>query len=132
MKASYVLLCEYANRFNDGKMALVGIIETLTLAQDPHGPFQLFPLHFAARVVAEAGDPDQFPLRVRIVDEDMEEVGALAVSGTVNKSYPGVPRSVNLNLKLTELMLPGLGHYQFQLLVGDFLLGATPLYVRLG
>lgn len=131
MRLGYGVLCEHALLDRGLKATVVSIVETLTMPRDPTGPFLMMPLFVAARIIADVTDPLEVPVVIRLVDEDMHEIMAWPMGlASLKLAYPGQPRSCNIQIRLVDAMLPGAGHFTFQLCAADVVLGSMPLYVR--
>lgn len=126
MELTMLLVADYANVDQDGKVNVMGIFNQINAKTFPT-------IHPEMRVVftllaspAEAGEKR---VTLRLIAEDGEPIFDWERTTNVPAQPGGKPTVVNQILRVTGIVFPRAGEYAFHVLVNGEERGSTPIYL---
>jgi hypothetical protein len=104
--------CDAANVSREGKLNLLGIFNSIHAAEfpctHPH-------LALVLRVEARIGEEGTYPLEIRLVDEDGQQLFHINGQLTLQGAEPGRPMTAQTIMDINNLQLPRPGTYAFEI-----------------
>jgi hypothetical protein len=103
--------CDAANVSREGKLNLLGIFNSIHAAEfpctHPH-------LALVLRVEARLGEEGTYPLEIRLVDEDGQQLFHIDGQLSLQGAEPGRPMTAQTIMDINNLQLPRPGTYAFE------------------
>lgn len=111
MEITLAVCCDAANVSREGKLNLLGIFNSIHAAEfpctHPH-------LALVLRVEARLGEEGTYPLEIRLVDEDGQQLFHINGQLSLQGAEPGRPMTAQTIMDINNLQLPRPGTYAFE------------------
>ncbi|HJR54877.1 MAG TPA: hypothetical protein VJ982_14350 [Gemmatimonadota bacterium] len=111
MDITLAVCCDAANVSREGKLNLLGIFNSIHAAEfpctHPH-------LALVLRVEARLGEEGTYPLEIRLVDEDGQQLFHINGQLSLQGAEPGRPMTAQTIMDINNLQLPRPGTYAFE------------------
>lgn len=115
MEITLAVCCDAANVSREGKLNLLGIFNSIHAAEfpctHPH-------LALVLRVEARLGEEGTYPLEIRLVDEDGQQLFHINGQLSLQGAEPGRPMTAQTIMDINNLQLPRPGTYAFEVILG--------------
>ncbi|HET6362005.1 MAG TPA: hypothetical protein VFH11_08105 [Gemmatimonadota bacterium] len=114
MEITLAVCCDAANVSREGKLNLLGIFNSIHAAEfpctHPH-------LALVLRVEARLGEEGTYPLEIRLVDEDGQQLFHINGQLSLQGAEPGRPMTAQTIMDINNLQLPRPGTFAFEVLL---------------
>ena len=111
MEVTLAVCCDAANVSREGKLNLLGIFNSIHAAEfpctHPH-------LALVMRVEARLGEEGVYPLQIKLVDEDGQQMFDIGGQLSLQGAEPGRPMTAQTIMDINNLQLPRPGTYAFE------------------
>jgi hypothetical protein len=111
MEITLAVCCDAANVSREGKLNLLGIFNSIHAAEfpctHPH-------LALVLRVEARLGEEGTYPLEIRLVDEDGQQLFHINGQLSLQGAEPGRPMTAQTIMDINNLQLPRPGTFAFE------------------
>jgi hypothetical protein len=111
MDVTLAVCCDAANVSREGKLNLLGIFNSIHAAEfpctHPH-------LALVLRVEARIGEEGTYPLQIKLVDEDGQQMFDIGGQLSLQGAEPGRPMTAQTIMDINNLQLPRPGTYAFE------------------
>lgn len=111
MDITLAVCCDAANVSREGKLNLLGIFNSIHAAEfpctHPH-------LALVLRVEARLGEEGTYPLEIRLVDEDGQQLFHINGQLSLQGAEPGRPMTAQTIMDINNLQLPRPGTFAFE------------------
>ena len=111
MDVTLAVSCDAANVSREGKLNLLGIFNSIHAAEfpctHPH-------LALVLRVEARLGEEGVYPLQIKLVDEDGQQLFDIGGQLSLQGAEPGRPMTAQTIMDINNLQLPRPGTYAFE------------------
>ena len=111
MDITLAVCCDAANVSREGKLNLLGIFNSIHAAEfpctHPH-------LALVLRVEARLGEEGTYPLEIRLVDEDGQQLFHINGQLSLQGAEPGRPMTAQTIMDINNLQLPRSGTFAFE------------------
>jgi hypothetical protein len=111
MDVTLAVSCDAANVSREGKLNLLGIFNSIHAAEfpctHPH-------LALVLRVEARLGEEGVYPLQIKLVDEDGQQMFDIGGQLSLQGAEPGRPMTAQTIMDINNLQLPRPGTYAFE------------------
>ena len=115
MEITLAVCCDAANVSREGKLNLLGIFNSIHAAEfpctHPH-------LALVLRVEARLGEEGTYPLEIRLVDEDGQQLFHINGQLSLQGAEPGRPMTAQTIMDINNLQLPRPGTYAVEVILG--------------
>lgn len=112
MDVTLAVCCDAANVSREGKLNLLGIFNSIHAAEfpctHPH-------LALVLRVEARLGEEGTYPLEIKLVDEDGQQLFDIGGQLSLQGAEPGRPMTAQTIMDINNLQLPRPGTYAFEI-----------------
>ena len=112
MDVTLAVCCDAANVSREGKLNLLGIFNSIHAAEfpctHPH-------LALVLRVEARLGEEGAYPLEIKLVDEDGQQLFDIGGQLSLQGAEPGRPMTAQTIMDINNLQLPRPGTYAFEI-----------------
>ena len=129
MECSLLLVADYANIEQHGKLNVMGIFQSINAQSFPVRHPSMF---VVIRLLPELGDSegDTRTLTLKLLDQDGKELAGFSQEFEIPPSTGGQRSEINTLLELRDLVFPNPGTYDFVVLVDKDPKNSTPIYVN--
>lgn len=111
MDVTLAVSCDAANVSREGKLNILGIFNSIHAAEfpctHPH-------LALVLRVEARLGEEGVYPLQIKLVDEDGQQMFDIGGQLSLQGAEPGRPMTAQTIMDINNLQLPRPGTYAFE------------------
>ncbi|HUF90652.1 MAG TPA: hypothetical protein VMR66_11810 [Gemmatimonadota bacterium] len=112
MDVTLAVCCDAANVSREGKLNLLGIFNSIHAAEfpctHPH-------LALVLRVEARLGEEGSYPLEIKLVDEDGQQLFDISGQLSLQGAEPGRPMTAQTIMDINNLQLPRPGTFAFEI-----------------
>jgi len=119
MELSFLLIADYANVTENGKLNIMGTFGNIFTQGFPVVHSEMY---VVAQLAAPAGEFGRhFRLEIKLVDEDGQEIACFGIDQVVPSPPPGLGRRVEMNqiLRMNNIVFSKPGVYEFRVLVDN-------------